>query len=131
MTAANDEVPEPPRHCMEEMDLVTAGRVTRTSIHRLWTTLWESHTPVTRRQPPRDASGSAQRYCVAVMMPARMSTRPTSSHQFEVPSGRNPGGQQLDVVEDDDQASPRPSRANMRTGTHIGLTFSSLGTGGV
>jgi hypothetical protein len=23
MTAANDQVPEPPRHCMEDMDLVT------------------------------------------------------------------------------------------------------------
>ena len=23
MTTANDEVPEPPRHCMEDMDLVT------------------------------------------------------------------------------------------------------------
>jgi hypothetical protein len=23
MTSANDEVPEPPRHCMEDMDLVT------------------------------------------------------------------------------------------------------------
>ncbi|HEX6418403.1 MAG TPA: hypothetical protein VFZ77_07895 [Acidimicrobiales bacterium] len=25
MTSANDEVPEPPRHCMEDMDLVTSG----------------------------------------------------------------------------------------------------------
>ena len=24
MTMANDEVPEPPRHCMEDMDLVTS-----------------------------------------------------------------------------------------------------------
>lgn len=24
MTSANDEVPEPPRHCMEDMDLVTS-----------------------------------------------------------------------------------------------------------
>jgi hypothetical protein len=24
MTQANDEVPEPPRHCMEDMDLVTS-----------------------------------------------------------------------------------------------------------
>ncbi len=24
MTAANDQVPEPPRHCMEDMDLVTS-----------------------------------------------------------------------------------------------------------
>ena len=24
MTHANDEVPEPPRHCMEDMDLVTS-----------------------------------------------------------------------------------------------------------
>lgn len=23
MTAANDQVPEPPRHCMEDMDLIT------------------------------------------------------------------------------------------------------------
>ncbi len=23
MTAANDEVPEPPRHCLEDMDLIT------------------------------------------------------------------------------------------------------------
>jgi DNA replicative helicase MCM subunit Mcm2 (Cdc46/Mcm family) len=24
MTQANDEVPEPPRHCMEDMDLITS-----------------------------------------------------------------------------------------------------------
>ena len=27
MTMANDEVPEPPRHCMEDMDLVHQGDV--------------------------------------------------------------------------------------------------------
>ena len=25
MTAANDQVPEPPRHCMEDMDLLTSA----------------------------------------------------------------------------------------------------------
>ncbi len=35
MTSANDEVPEPPRHCMEDMDLVTSRRRVMTPRHAL------------------------------------------------------------------------------------------------
>ena len=42
MTVANDQMPEPPRHCLEDMDLVDPGGRpvgSPTVIHRLWMTL--------------------------------------------------------------------------------------------
>ena len=52
MTSANDEVPEPPRHCMEDMELVTPDRrLSRPDDHSL----------VTSRSPyATHAAGSSQ-----------------------------------------------------------------------
>ena len=59
MTAANDQVPEPPRHCKEDMDLVTLPSTTCEPIARLEPLshpqvvdkAGESHRHVTSRPP--------------------------------------------------------------------------------
>ena len=74
MTAAQDEDPEPPRHCREDMVLVapTQERV----LHRLWTNLCE----VTRLGFGHFApnAGRSQRKNVDSTNPMISSTRPMS-----------------------------------------------------
>ena len=89
MTAANDQVPEPPRHCQDDMDLV--ANLSSTSDRDLSPQRvdqpGENHTVVTlarRNGYTPFIWTTPQWYCVAVTMPARIAPRPPSSTQLLV-----------------------------------------------